>query len=164
MSDEKKPVTLQTTDWPWVAIDLDGTLMEDHQYPGFGLPRPGARDAVLYLKSLGLKIMVFTTRTHISGLDGKFQNVNKIVADIHAWGVEHDIPLDYVWPYLKPASIICFFDDRGITVRPPSEHDPFDGFAWPEAIEEFDERYAAKIPNWLREVTPHSFAVEEKDG
>jgi hypothetical protein len=161
MSDEKKPIVRPTTDHPWVAIDLDGTLMEDHQYPGFGLPRPGARDAVLYLQSLGLKIMVFTTRTHVSGLDGKFQNVNKIVNDIHAWGKEHNIPIDYVWPYLKPAAVICFFDDRAISVRPPSPHDPLDDFEWSEAIEEFNERYAATIPNWLREVTPKSFEVEQ---
>jgi len=164
MSDEKKPVTIQTTDWPWIAVDLDGTLMEDHHYPGFGLPRPGARDAMLYFKSLGLKIMVFTTRTHISGLDGKFQNVNKIVNNIHAWGVEHDIPLDYVWPYLKPASIICFFDDRAITVEPSEgAWERQEGsFQWRRAVDEFDRRYAKKIPDWLREITPKSFAVEQK--
>jgi len=162
MSNEERPVTIQTTDHPWIAVDLDGTLMEDHHYPGFGLPRPGARDAMLYFKSLGLKIMVFTTRTHVSGLDGKFQNVNKIINAIHAWGVEHDIPLDYVWPYLKPASILCFFDDRGITVAPDGDCGLTGEEVWEMARHEFNIRYKDKIKDWLREITPQSFATEQK--
>jgi hypothetical protein len=135
--------------------------MDDHHYPAFGPPRQGARDAMLYLKSLGLKIMVFTARTHVSGLDGKFQNVNKVVSDIHHWAAEHDIPVDYVWPYLKPASIICFFDDRAIRVAPPGEDGGVD-FGWFDALNRFDHAYKHKIQDWLREVTPKSFEVEQK--
>jgi hypothetical protein len=160
MADENKPVVHQMTDHPWVAVDLDGCLMEDNHYPAFGAPRVGAKAAMDYLKSLKLKIMIFTARTHISGLDGKFQNVNKIVNDIYAWGGINEIPIDYVWPMPKPASIICFFDDRAIRVEATDVGLP--GFAWTAAINAFDHNYAEKIPNWLREVTPKSFAVTEK--
>jgi len=135
--------------------------MEDHHYPNFGYPRIGAKQAMEYFRRLGLKIMVFTARTHISGLDGKFQNVNKIVQDIHNWADEYSIPVDYVWPYLKPASIICFFDDRGVRVAPPGENGGVD-FGWFDAINTFDRAYKSKLPEWLREVTPKSFAVADK--
>jgi hypothetical protein len=162
MSDEKKPVVIQATDHPWVAVDLDGCLMDDHYYPGFGPPRHGARDAMNYLKGLGLKIMVFTARTHISGLDGKFQNVNRVVDEIYAWAKLHEIPVDYVWPIPKPASIMCFFDDRGITVAPDADYELEGDEAWMIARHEFDIRYKDKVKDWLREVTPKSFAVEQK--
>lgn len=165
---KSKPTVQQMTDHPWVAVDLDGCLMEDHHFPGYGLPRPGAREAMARLRELGLKIMVFTARTHVSGLDGRFQNVNKVVDGIRDWAAEHNIAIDYVWPMPKPASILCFFDDRAITVKPAGECARFHQLtpvrdcpiAWTEAMEEFEDRYAAKIPNWLREVTPKSFAIE----
>jgi len=155
-----RPAVQQMTDHPWVAVDLDGTLMEDHTFPGYGQPRPGAQKAMLRLKELGLKIMVFTARTHVTGLDGRFQNVNKIVDGIREWAKEHEIPIDYVWPMPKPASILCFFDDRAIAV-PQIPHESV-GVAWADAMQDFEARYAAKIPNWLREVTPKSFHVETK--
>src|SRR5574341_1152442 len=86
-------------------------------------------------------------------LDGRFQNVNKVVNDIYAWAKTNQIPVDYVWPMPKPASIICFFDDRAIEVAPAHEFDQHDQ-GWNVALATFERRYAAKIPNWLREVTP----------
>jgi hypothetical protein len=164
MSDEKKPTVIQMTDHPWVAVDLDGCLMDDHYYPGFGPPRHGARDAMIYLKSLGLKIMVFTARTHISGLDGKFQNVNRVVDEIREWASGHEIPIDYIWPLPKPGSILCFFDDRAIRVSPPGQDSQGNGdFGWFDAINRFDHAYKEKVKDWLREVTPKSFLVKEEE-
>ena len=163
MSDENKPTVVQMTDHPWVAVDLDGCLMDDHYYPGFGPPRYKARDAMNYLRGLGLKIMVFTARTHISGLDGKFQNVNRVVDEIYAWAKLHEIPIDYVWPMPKPASIMCFFDDRAIRVAPAGENtDGNSDYSWFDAINNFDFVYKDKVKDWLREVTPKSFVVEKK--
>lgn len=162
MSDEKKPAVVQMTDHPWVAVDLDGCLMEDHRFPGYGPPRPGAKEAMARLRELGLKIMIFTARTHVSGLDGKFQNVNKVINEIYAWAEKHGIAMDYVWPMPKPASILCFFDDRAITVYSPHLHKNEEDhcFHWQSAINEFESRYTTKISNWLREVTPESFEVK----
>lgn len=135
-------------DHPWVALDLDGTIMEDGHYPKLGPPRQGAREAVWRLKQLGLKIMIFTARTQPLNIEGKYTNVNKAVQAILDWGVEYDIPIDYVFPLPKPTFVVAFFDDRAIRVD-----EGFEG--WDAAIREFEHHYKDKIKgDWARAVLP----------
>ncbi len=143
---------------PWIAVDLDGTIMEDGHYPNFGPPIPGAREALWELKGMGLKIMIFTARTALTGLDGQFQNVNKAVEQIQQWCTDNDIPCDYVWPMPKPTFIIAFFDDRAIHVDIPGWE-----IGWDEALEEFKRRYGDKLKNWVKAVLPPEIKIVSKD-
>ncbi len=106
---------------PWVCIDLDGTIMEDGHFPGFGKPRPGARKYLNKIRNRGIKIMVFTARTGITDLDGRYQNVNKVVNEILQWCEENDIPCDYVFPLPKPTFVLAFFDNLNVHVGPEKD-------------------------------------------
>jgi hypothetical protein len=135
---------------PWVAIDLDGTLMEDGYYPEFGPPRPSARAACDYFKAAGIKVMVFTARTAITGLDGQFQNVNKTVSDIYEWAEFNEIHIDYVWPMPKPTFVLAFFDDRAVHVGKGSN-------AWGLAIRKFEETFGNAFSikdDWKKKLLP----------
>lgn len=144
---------------PWVAVDMDGTLCEDNHYPKFGPPRPGAREAMWNLRRMGVKIMVFTARTAMLGLDGKYQNVNNVVDDIHQWAGRHNVPIDYVFPLPKPTHILCFFDDRAIPVVNPPDPNRDHWQFWDDAMQVFEKRFGHKLQNWQREVTPSTFEV-----
>lgn len=144
---------------PWVAVDMDGTLCEDNHYPGFGGPRPGAQAAMEKLHQAGVKIMVFTARTAMLGLDGQYQDVNQVVQGIHNWAEKHDIHIDYVFPLPKPTHILCFFDDRAIPVVTPPDPSRDHGMFWDDAMEVFDRRFGRTLANWQREVTPTTFEV-----
>ena len=132
---------------PWVAIDLDGTLMEDGHYPEFGPPIKGAKLACMTLKHFGIKIMVFTARTAITGLDGSFQDVNESVRGIYAWAAKYGIPIDYVFPMPKPTFVLAFIDDRAVE---------FNG-SWLDAIDAI-ERKVGPLNNiskeWIGKVLP----------
>lgn len=144
---------------PWVWVDLDGTLMEDNQYPGFGQPRVGAKRAINRLHELGVRVMVFTARTGIIGLDGQYQNVNAVVDQIREWAAKHDIKIDYVFPLQKPTHVLCGFDDRVIPVVCPPDPSRDHWQFWDDAMQVFEKRFGHKLQNWQREVTPSTFEV-----
>lgn len=158
MSDQNKKewASRIPVDHPWVALDLDGTLMEDGHYPDFGKPRPGAKAACEFFRSHGIKVMVFTARTSLLGLDGKFQNVVTAIQDVMDWAVFYEIPIDYVYPFPKPTFVLAFFDDRAIHVGKDVD-------AWAVALEQFEKTFGPteKITeDWKRKLLP----PEVKDG
>lgn len=154
-----KVVAKLPVNWPWVAVDMDGTLCQDNHYPNFGPPRPGAKEAMQKLRSLGVKIMVFTARTAMLGLDSQYQDVNRVVDEIRAWSKEHDIPIDYVFPLPKPTHVLCFFDDRAIPVVNPPDPCRDHAYYWEDAMEVFQRRFGHKLKDWQREITPTTFEV-----
>lgn len=102
----------------WIAVDLDGTLMEGGHFPDFGPPTKGAQSAMQTLRDMGFKIMVWSSRTSSTDTDGKFQNINRIVKDIEAWLDKHHIPYDYIVSKdKKPSLIYRMIDDRAIPFK-----------------------------------------------
>lgn len=132
---------------PWVCIDLDGTLMEDGHYPDFGPPIKGAAWACDKLHKQGIKIMVFTARTAMLDLNGKYHDVNAAVENIYVWAHNNGIHIDYVFPMPKPTFVLAFFDDRSITL------DNKTNSGWIHAMEEFQKRYP-KLKKWQKSVLP----------
>lgn len=142
---------------PWVCVDLDGCLMEDGYFPHFGPPRAGAILAMEILRKSGVKIMIFTARTGITDLDGKYQNVNQVVEDIYRWAEKYDVHIDYVWPMPKPTFVLAFFDDRAIHLG-KGVH------AWPDSIVKFGEMFP-NLADWKINILPPLVGVsyaEEK--
>jgi len=141
MSEDKIPVSN-----PWIAVDLDGTIMQDGHFPGFGLPLVGAKEKLQKYSDLGIKNMIFTARTAILGLDGTYQNVNKAINDIYTWCKHHNIPCDYVFPMPKPTCILAFIDDRGI--RMDKER------GWQGVDNIMEKFYIPKLKDWKKEILP----------
>ena len=104
----------------WVAVDLDGTLLESGHYPKLGPPKQWARESLKILRSWGLRIMYWTARTCLTEIDGKYQNVNKVIDDIKEHLVENRLwdNKDYIIPSMhKPALVYKLVDDRAIRFR-----------------------------------------------
>lgn len=84
-----------------IAIDFDGTLC-DHQFPSIGPMKPGARDAVARLKSLGFYIIIWTCRTchwnyEVFGGDPTTHTFDRpAVKDMIAWLAANEIPYDEI--------------------------------------------------------------------
>jgi len=145
---------------PWCWVDMDGTLCEDNHYPRFGKPRPGARKALYEFKHMGLRIMVFTARTAMLGLDGKYQDVNQVIEEIKAWAQHNDIPIDYVFPLPKPTHILFGIDDRAISIVNPPDPSMDHEMYWQDVVATVKARFGHKLQNWQREVTPTTFGVQ----
>lgn len=98
----------------WVAVDLDGTILESGHFPALGPPIEGAREGLEEVRAMGLKIMIWTARTSMVDIHGRFQDVNKEIM----WIAEHlrsnRIPFDYIHPFAKPTFVYKFIDDRAI--------------------------------------------------
>jgi hypothetical protein len=107
--------TAQREEGPWIAVDLDGTLLEYE--PGmasrdeFGQAIDGAREAMRELKSLGWRISVFTAR--LTPAAGNEAETDEMVAAISAVLDEQGIPFDDVWVGRKPFADV-FVDDRAV--------------------------------------------------
>lgn len=154
-----KPTAHIPVKHPWVPVDLDGTLMEDNHYPGFGPPRPGARWAMERLHDLGCKVMVYTARTGMLGLDGYYQDVNRVVEDIYLWAQQHCIKIDYVFPLPKPTHVLGFIDDRAVPIVCPPDSNRDHEQHWQDTMNAFERRFGQKILTWRDEVTPKSYQV-----
>ena len=99
----------------WIAIDLDGTILEKGYYPEFGPPMKNVVKALTTIQDMGFKIMIWTARTSLTDIEGRFQNVNKILKDIEACLIKNSIPFDYIIPSMhKPSLIYKMIDDKAI--------------------------------------------------
>lgn len=143
----------------WCAIDMDGTLCEDNHYPKLGPPRPGAKEAMEKLHQMGYKVMVFTARTAIMGLDGQYQDVNQHVQAIYNWAERHQIKIDYVFPMPKPTHIVFFVDDRAIPIVSPPDSSRDHKHFWEDVIAAVERRFGPTAEGWQRDVTPNTFDV-----
>jgi len=159
---------------PWVAVDFDGTLCEDGYYPDVGPPRKGAKEFIQFFHNHGIKVMIFTARTSITGLDGDYQDVTKEIDKIKNWMKKYDIPIDYIFPLPKPVFVLAFFDDKAIHVGPDYPRRCGDGvytfqdsdLGLDRAIEAFRFRFPTLLSgqnkeDWKKEVLPPKIKVEE---
>ena len=104
-------------DNPWIAIDLDKTIIKSAPWPNMGEPYPGAVEALNMFKDMGFKIMIWTARMTMTDPEGGHQNVNKIQKEIEDHLRSHCVPFDFVMPYKKPAFVFRFIDDRAIKFK-----------------------------------------------
>jgi hypothetical protein len=97
---------------PWVAVDLDDTLLEHEEGMAergeFGKPLPGAVKAMRELKSLGWRISIFTARIGDDPNEAAAlaQQIGQAVANM-------GIPFDDVWIGSKPRADY-FVDNKAI--------------------------------------------------
>ena len=77
---------------PSIAVDLDGTILKDAEFPGFGEPEPGVREALAAFRSLGYKVRVYTCR--VNWLAAEKRILPRTYNDIADYLAKHEIPYD----------------------------------------------------------------------
>lgn len=92
-----------------VAMDLDGTILEQRPFPELGPPMPGIQDELALLKQMGWEIALWTCR------DEEFY------ADIQEHLTANGVPFDYINenPHEAPSTspkiyADVYVDDRGL--------------------------------------------------
>jgi hypothetical protein len=99
-----------------IAIDLDGVILEYvDPWTGiahFGDPLPGAAEAMGKLKSLGYKVVVYTTRNNSMAHHNRWHNALELTALVQAKLEDSKIPYDYI-SLFKPLARY-YIDDRAI--------------------------------------------------
>lgn len=98
---------------PWVAVDLDGTILSYESGYGesntFGEPLPGAREALNELQQLGWRVSIYTAR--FQDLDeAETQELKDMLAD---YLVAAEVPFDDIWVGRKPQAD-AFVDDKAL--------------------------------------------------
>lgn len=96
-----------------IVVDLDGTICE-HQYPDFGPPIAGAREALQRLKDAGFWIIIHSVRTSSMYHDPEVYDpdVNS-PESVSKYLEHHQIPFDEIWMHDK-APAFAYIDDRGM--------------------------------------------------
>ena len=101
-----------------VCVDLDGTLAQYDGWKGLdhiGDPIHGAKEFLHELKSIPVRVVIWTTRTNS---DLNKESTDKLKARVIEWLNRHNLPFDDV--STDEAKLLClaFVDDRAITCRP----------------------------------------------
>lgn len=110
-----------------LGLDYDGTVTEDC-FPNIGPELPGAVDTLRWLNSKGVKIILYTMRSHQQGLDpetGKLGEVKEgmtsVLQDAIDWFKEKGINLwavnynpDQTWSNSRKIFCDYYLDDRNI--------------------------------------------------
>lgn len=122
----------------WLAVDLDGTLVEDihknrPEYPidylrDFGRPLPGAAEAMRELMDLGWRVTIFTAR--FSDLDPA--DSAELQRNLEQYLGSVDMPFTDIWTEKGKPKATVIVDDRAVA---------FDG-NWPSTLQmlvAFDE-------------------------
>lgn len=110
-----KPISFR----PVICVDFDGTLC-DHEFPGIGAPKAGAKEALAMFRRLGYHVMIWSCRT--SGYFtkefgyGEEAGTERITArNMVAWLLARGIEFDSVDDGTKGKPWADFYiDDRGI--------------------------------------------------
>ena len=107
-------------DYIWIAVDLDGTVLEsppDHIYESdvgehiFGNPIPGAKEALQEMIDSGAVVSIYTARQYFA--DGEDKE-NKLTEAVEKTLVDHGIPFTDIYIGKKPPAH-HFIDDKGIS-------------------------------------------------
>lgn len=105
---------------PWVAVDLDGTILEEPprgkrpappEQLELGSPLPGAQDALQELTSLGWRVSIYTARFGDERLPD--ETVKAWAAEISEHLARHGIPFTDIWVGRKPRAD-WFVDNKAI--------------------------------------------------
>jgi len=119
-SEEEKIDPNAGPDYIWIAVDLDGTILEpppDNQYESetgehvFGQPIDGAREALQEMVDSGAVISIYTARQYFADGDDK---ENKLIEAVQNTLDEHEIPFTDVYVGKKPPAHY-FIDDKGVS-------------------------------------------------
>lgn len=99
---------------PWLAVDLDGTLLSsaDASRGEFGRPLPGAADALRELKSLGWRVSIYTARLQDLDEDTAAVEAARIAKTLRQYGLD----FSDVWVGRKPRADV-FVDDRAVAFK-----------------------------------------------
>lgn len=103
----------------WIAVDLDGTILEsppDSKYEitgvhQFGEPLPGAKEALQEMVDGGARVSIYTARQFFADSDEEENKLKEAVEDVLTL---HDIPFSDVY-IGKKAPFHHFIDDRAVT-------------------------------------------------
>lgn len=102
-----------------VAVDLDGTLAQYDGWKGvdhFGPPIDGAREFLRGLQDMGVRILIYTTRTNFS-VNGGNLTVLHLVDLVERYLQEHDLPFDEVYAGEGKPLCAAIVDDRAVSCR-----------------------------------------------
>lgn len=112
-----------------VAIDFDGTVVTE-KFPAVGEPIPGAIETLKWMNSVGIKIILFTMRSHQQKYDpetGKLsecgENDTSVLSDAINWYKDNGISLwaanynpTQTWSNSRKVYADYYIDDRGIGI------------------------------------------------
>ena len=110
---------------PWVAVDLDGTILEQsntdvaqrdprEQQAPLGLPKPGAASVLSELASLGWRISIYTARFGDEQLQDEI--IERWAEEISDHLRRHEIPFSDIWVGRKPRADY-FIDDKAVAFQ-----------------------------------------------
>lgn len=86
-----------------VAVDLDGTILERAEFPHFGPPRPGAKEAMEKLRDSGAEVVVWTVRDDAESVAEELRRHGIHFDDVNNSGKKHLAEV--------------YIDDRGVDGR-----------------------------------------------
>lgn len=99
-----------------IAVDFDGVI---HGYSKgwhdgtiYDVPKPGAAKAITTLRSLGFRIVIYSTRNLPRIVDGVEQE--GMWAAVEDYLRQHAIPFDEVWRKAEKPLAVAFIDDNAI--------------------------------------------------
>lgn len=94
-----------------VAVDFDGTLFNEGRDGGFECISNG-REALVRLKSMGCRIVIYTCRTAIADARGDLEQEVMLIESLLK---DHGIPFDEIYMGHKLVADI-YIDDRAVDV------------------------------------------------
>ena len=111
-----------------LGLDFDGTVIEEGYFPDIGPELPGAVDTLRWLNSKGVKIILYTMRSHQQGLDpetGKLgeikEGMTSVLQDAINWFKERGINLwavnynpDQTWSNSRKVYADYYIDDKAL--------------------------------------------------
>ena len=110
-----------------LGIDFDGTLVND-RFPRVGETLPGVVETLKWLNLKGVKIILYTMRSHQQGVDsktGKLKDVTEgmtsVLQDAINWFKENNINLwavnynpEHTWSNSRKVYADYYIDDRAL--------------------------------------------------
>lgn len=110
-----------------IGVDFDGTLVKDC-FPKVGETLPGAVETLRWLNSKGVKIILYTMRSHQQGLnpeteklEGVKEGMTSVLQDAINWYKENGINLwavnynpEQTWSNSRKVYANYYIDDRAL--------------------------------------------------
>lgn len=137
---------MSDTYWPTVAVDLDGVILEHDVFKGpdhFGEPLPGVKKFLHDLRDMGLRILVYTSRT-CGDFERPYSAARRIGKVLDNLGLYYD----EIWTCQGKPIAIAYIDDRAIFMNSQTCQSTLTG--WASALAEIsvaktvaDERHEA---------------------
>lgn len=96
-----------------IAIDVDGTLIEDAKnFPEFGPVKKGAQKALRILRENGYIVMIFTLRT--STFIKNIEDIAKEIERLQIFLDDNNLEYDFIWTGKGKPPARVFIDDRAV--------------------------------------------------